>query len=46
MKLPAAPKSVMLDEDALDASHYEYRDGMLRIQFTNQPAVRRMSISW
>ena len=46
MKLPAAPKSVMLDQDALDASHYEYRDGMLRIQFTNHPAVRRVSISW
>jgi hypothetical protein len=46
LKIPTAPKTITVGQDALTGDAYDYRDGLLRIRLKNQPEPRRVSIAW
>lgn len=46
MKLPAAPKSVTVNGQALAKDAHEYEQGVLRIRFDNDPEPRKIAVTW
>lgn len=46
LKTPSAPKTVTIDDKAIESGAKEFKDGLLRIRFTNTSDARRLSVSW
>ncbi|MGN6626493.1 MAG: hypothetical protein ACTHLN_07720 [Tepidisphaeraceae bacterium] len=46
LKLPSAPKSVTVDEQALAKDAFDYADGLVRVRFTNKATPQHIAIHW
>jgi hypothetical protein len=46
LKIPNAPKSASIDDKSVASDAQEFKDGILRVRFTNAPDARRVSIAW
>ncbi|HWB53754.1 MAG TPA: hypothetical protein VG722_06160, partial [Tepidisphaeraceae bacterium] len=46
MKIPTAPKSVMMEGEAVPSDQYEFKDGLLRLHLANSVKVRHVSVTW
>lgn len=46
LKVPAAPKSVTIDGQALPVSAYDFQNGLLRVRMTNLAVASRIAVTW
>ena len=46
LKLPSAPESVTIDDQALAKGAFDYADGLVRVRFTNKATPQHIAIHW